>query len=211
MAMGREYIPLDSDQIGVELGFDGILGEHLVFDFVVHNGSADTLRIRPDSFFYVVLDSANAAFHTDTSWYAVSPDTVMIHYDRIMEDREKEKDMNTFLGILQASANLLYNTSGFIVTEDPGFIVDAVFQTAGTAEQVVSQSRIISEEMEEISEEKELVNDEIYRTCLLPPESVKSGYVYFPLHGDADYYMFCFPLGEQLFQFVYRQEKKLVY
>ena len=33
--MGREYISLKSDSIYVELGFDGMHGENLVFDFVV--------------------------------------------------------------------------------------------------------------------------------------------------------------------------------
>ena len=34
MAMGREYIPLSNDSIDVELGFDGIYGDQLVFDFL---------------------------------------------------------------------------------------------------------------------------------------------------------------------------------
>ena len=211
LAMGREYIPLESEQLAVELGFDGLQGDNLVFDFVVHNSSADTLHIRPAEFFYVVLDSANAESSLDRSWYSVHPDTVMVQYDRYLEDREKVKGVNTFLGILQASADLLYNTSGFIATEDPGFIVDAVFRTAETADHYISQNRMITEEMDLIDEEKELVNDEIFRLCKLAPGTARSGYVYFPMHEQCTYYMFCFPLGEHLFQFVYRQERELVY
>jgi len=210
-AMGREYIPLESDQIRTELGFDGIQGENLVFDFLVHNGGLDTLSILPDSFFYVVLDSADAHSSLDSSWLSVHPDTVMMHYDLTLEGQKELKGMNTFIGILMASVDILFNASGFIATENPAYIVDAVFQTAGTADQFISQGKAISSEMEMINEEKEQVREEIYRTSNLPPGTVKSGYVYFPLHEQTPYYMFCFPIGNQEFQFVYRQQKELVY
>lgn len=210
-AMGREYIALESDEIGVELGYDGIQGNNLVFDFVVHNGSPDTLNIRPAEFFYVLLDSANAASGMEGDWYSLPPDSVLSHYERSIQDREKAKGTNTFLGILQASVDLLYNTSGFIATEDPTFIVDAVFRTAGTADQVISQNRMVSEEMELIAEEKKLVKEEIFRVCKIAPGQINSGYVYFPRHELCDYYMFCFPVEQHLFQFVYRQQKELVY
>ena len=209
--MGREYIPLESDQISVELGYDGILGNNLVFDFVVHNGTMDTLTIRPADFFYVVLDSANAESHLDSSWYSVHPDTVLTHYDFTLKEVEMAKGRNTVLAILQASFDLMYNTSAFIATEDPGFIVDAVFHTAGTADQYISENKRISSDMALISEEKEQVNEEIFRFCKIPPEKLRSGYVCFPLHGETPFYMFCFPVRDQLFQFVYRQEKELVY
>ena len=210
-AMGREYIPLESNELAVELGFDGMLGDQLVFDLVVHNSSSDTLSILPSSFYYVLLDSAQAASDHTASWLSLHPDTVLAYYDLSIERREKQKDMNTAVGILQASVNLLYNVSGFIATEDPGFIVDAVFQTAGTADQYISNSRMISMEMSEISEEKELVGEEIFKDRMLPPGQVASGFIYFPSHQEAAYYMFCFPLGNQLFQYVYRQDQELVY
>jgi hypothetical protein len=210
-ANGREYIPLENDQIAVELGYDGLMGHHLVFDFVVHNGSGDTLHIRPSDFFYVVLDSADAESDLDQSWFSVHPDTVLRHYDKSLKDREEAKEKNTFLGILHASVDLLYHTSGFIATEDPGFIVDGVFSTAGTADHYISRGKILTEEMDMIGEEKELVSREIFRLCKLAPGQLSSGYVYFPLHEQCAYYMFCFPVGQQLFQFVYRQQKELVY
>ena len=210
-AMGREYIPLESQELAVELGFDGMQGDQLVFDLVVHNSSSDTLSIVPSSFYYVLLDSAHGESAQETSWLSLHPDTVLAYYDLSIENREKQKEMNTMLGILQASVNLLYNASGFIATEDPGFIVDAVLQTAGTADEYIYNSRMISTEMSEISEEKELVSEEIFRERMLPPGQVASGFVYFPSHLEAAYYMFCFPLGNQLFQYVYRQERELVY
>ena len=210
-ANGREYIPLESNQIGVELGYDGMQGAFLVFDFVVHNTTTDTLSIHPGNFYYVLLDSANAEFSDSGSWLTVHPDTVLMHYDLVLDERKKVKGTNTLLGILQASANIIYYASGFIATENPAFIVDAVFQTAGTADQYISQDKMINSEMELIGEEKELVNEEIFRTCELPPGKVASGYVYFPKHDQTAYYMFCFPLENQLFQFVYNQQKELGY
>lgn len=210
-AMGREYIPLESEELDVELGFDGMQGDQLVFDLVIHNSSTDTLSIMPSGFYYVLLDSAHAESAEEASWQSLHPDTVMAYYDLSIENREKQKEMNTMLGILQAGVNLLYNASGFIATEDPGFIVDAVFQTAGTADEYISRSKMISMEMTEISEEKELVREEIFREKMLPPGQVASGFVYFPFHPEAAYYMFCFPLENQLFQYVYRQDRELVY
>lgn len=210
-ANGREYIPLESDQISVELGFDGIQGDHLVFDFVLHNSSADTLSIHPEGFYYVVLDSANADPVNDRSWQRIHPDTVLLHYDQVLDERKKVKGTNTLLGILQASANILYYASGFVATENPAFIVDAVFQTAGTADQYISQDRMISSEMNMIGEEKELVKEEIFRSCELSPGKIASGFVYFPRHKSTSYYMFCFPVENQLFQFVYNQQTELIY
>ena len=210
-AMGREYIPLESEELVVELGFDGMQGDQLVFDLVVHNSSSDTLSIVTSGFYYVLLDSAHAESAQEASWESLHPDTVMAYYDLSIENREKQKEMNTMLGILQAGVNILYNASGFIATEDPGFIVDAVFQTAGTADEYISNNRMISMEMTEIREEKELVREEIFRDMMLPPDQVASGFVYFPSNLEAAYYMFCFPLGKQLFQYVYRQDRELVY
>ena len=210
-AMGREYISLESNQIAVELGYDGIQGEYLIFDFVVHNSTSDTLSLMPGEFYYLVMDSAHSEAAPHAPWMAVHPDKVLMTYDESLEERKKEKGMNTFLGILQASADILYYASGFAATENPGFIADGIFQTIGTADQYISQDKIISTDMTLISEEKEVVKEEIFRTCELPPGSVSSGYVYFPLHETTAYYMFCFPIENQLFQFVYRQQKELMY
>jgi hypothetical protein len=204
-AMGREYISLESDQIGVELGFDGTQGEELVFDFVVHNTTPDTLHILPSDFYYVVLESAVAEASSDTSWLAVSPDMVLLNYSSMLEERQEEKKRNSLLGIVQAGVGILFNTTAFFATDDPGYLADAVLHTAGTADQYVSQDKMISSEMEMISEEKVVVDEEIFRACEVPPGKVVNGYVYFPRHNKTPYYMFSFPIENQLFQFVYQQ------
>jgi hypothetical protein len=210
-AMGREYISLESDQIGVELGYDGIQGENLVFDFVVHNTSLDTLFVLPSDFYYVVLDSANANAAPSAPWMAMHPDKVLMLYDKTLEDRKEAKNMNSLYGILRAGVNILYNTAGFIATENPVYIADAIFQTMGTADQYISQDKMISSDLEMINEEKKVVDEEIFRTCEVPPGEVISGYVYFPKHENTDYYMFCFPIENQLFQFVYNQRKEIYF
>jgi hypothetical protein len=142
---------------------------------------------------------------------AVHPDKVLMLYDQTLEEKKKENDMNSFLGILQAGVNILYNTSGFIATDNPGYLADAVLYTVGTADQYMTQHKMISSEVEIISEEKEVVKEEIFRACEMLPGTVISGYVYFPKYNNTDYYMFCFPIENELFQFVYNQRKMLVY
>jgi hypothetical protein len=210
-AMGREYIELDSDRIGVELGYDGIQGDNLVFDFVVHNTTSDTLFVRPSEFYYVVLDSATEIPVSGRSWWAVQPDKVLMHYDKTLEDREAAKNMNSFLGIIQAGVAILYNTTAFIATDNPGYLADAFIQTVGTADQYISQDKVIRSEMEVITEEKSTVNEEMFRECKVLPGTVVSGYVFFPEHESAAYYMFCFPIDNQLFQFVYNQRKEIFF
>ena len=68
-----------------------------------------------------------------------------------------EAPKGNFYYVLLDSANNIYYASGFIATENPAFIIDAVFQTAGTADQYISQDKMINSEMELIGEEKELV------------------------------------------------------
>ena len=210
-ANGREYIPLESGLITVELGYDGLQGENLVFDFVVHNDTEDTLAVVPGDFYYVILDSADAEAASHSPRMAVHPDQVLMQYDQVLEEREEAKKINSIFGIIEAGVHVLYNTSGFIATRDPGFIADAVLQTVGTADHYVTQDRIIQSEMDGISEEKALVKEELFRACLVPPGGIMSGYVFFPKHDQTPYYMFCFPIHNRLFQFVYNQRKELVY
>ena len=58
--MGREYITLCHDRVRVELGFDGLYEENLVFDLVIHNNTGQPLSFNPSDFYYVILDSAGA-------------------------------------------------------------------------------------------------------------------------------------------------------
>lgn len=209
--MGREYISLSSDSIDVELGFDGMHGDNLVFDFVVINRTSNELSIDPSDFYYVVLDSVSADSSKFPPRMAIHPERILHHYDETLETKQEAKNVNSVLGFLDAGIGLLANTTAFIATENPGYIVDAVFSTLGTAEAYVAQDKQISEDISMIHSEKEIVNEEIFRLGKLPSDKVNSGYVYFPKHPDTDYYMFCFPVEDQLFQFVYNQRKVYQY
>lgn len=209
--MGREYISLSNDSINVELGYDGIHGGHLVFDFVVINKTPQVLTVNPSDFYYVVLDSATADSSKFPPRMAVHPERILHHYDETLESKKGAKSMNSFLGFMEAGVGLLANTTAFIATDNPGYIVDALFGTLGTAEMYVAQDKQISADISMVHSEKEIVNEEIFRLSQLPPGKVVSGYVYFPKHPDTDYYMFCFPVQDQLFQFVYNQRKVYQY
>lgn len=210
-AMGREYISLSNDSIEVELGFDGIYGEQLVFDFVVINRSPFELTINPSDFYYVVLDSATADSSKFPPRMSFHPERVLHQYDETLEARAGAKKVNSIFGILEAGLDILMSASGFIATDNPAFIADGVFNTLGTAQHYVSTDKEIEENMALIQEEKELVEEEILRPCRLAPGKVISGYVFYPQDSDADCYMFCYPIEDQLFQFVYHQKKVVRY
>lgn len=209
--MGREYIPLASDDIDVELGFDGIYGSNLVFDFVVINGTSQPLSIQPSDFYYILLDSAIADSSISPPRMAVKPDKVLLSYDQVIENVEGQKKANAFLGFLEAGVGILATTAAVISTENPAYLADGLWGMFSTADHYVSQDKQIKSDLAVVNEEKELVEEEIFRSCQLAPGEVISGYVYFPLHNDTEYYMFCFPVEKQLFQFVYKQQKEVLY
>jgi hypothetical protein len=138
---------------------------------------------------------------------AVHPERILSHYEESLEERHDQKSVNTIFGFIEAGIGLIAGTTGFIATEDPGIIIDAVLNTLGTAETYVSADRAIGEEIDAITKEKEIVQEEIFRSLQLPPGKVASGYVYFPRYQQQGYLMFCFPLENQLFQFVYNQKQ----
>lgn len=210
-ANGREYITLNSDSVVVELGYDGTHGENMVFDFVVINKTPDSILINPSDFYYVLLDSSTADTSKLPPRMAVHPERIIHHYDETLQKRADEKSANTILGFLEAGIGLVANTTAFLASEDPGFMVDAVFGTLGTADHYISQDQWISQDIEMIQNEKDIVNEEIFRRSQLPPGKVVSGYVYFPRNPDTGYFMFCFPLEDQLFQFVYNQQHVIQY
>ena len=142
---------------------------------------------------------------------AIHPERILHHYDEILESKQGAKEINSFLGFMEAGIDLLANATAFIATENPGYIVDAVFSTLGTAEHYVSKDKQISADISMINSEKEVVNEEIFRLGKALSGKVMNGYVYFPKHPDAEYYMFCFPIEDQLFQFVYHQSRMYQY
>jgi len=209
--MGREYISLSNDSIDVELGYDGVRGEHLIFDFVVVNRTPYELSINPSDFYYVVLDSALADSSKLPPRMAIHPERILHHYDETLETKQGAKEINSFLGFLDAGVDLLVNTTAFIATEDPGYVVDAIFSTLDNVDYYVSKDNQISADISMINSEKEVVNEEIFRPGKIPSGKVMNGYVFFPKHPDTEYYMFCFPMDDQLFQFVYHQNRMYQY
>jgi hypothetical protein len=210
-ANGREYLPLSSDDILVELGYDGIFDELMVFDFVVVNHTSDSLMINPSDFFYVLLDSSKA----DTSKFpprmAFHPQRVIHAYDETLEEKAGERRINSIFAILETGVNILVGATGFMATDNPAYIADGIFNSFGTAKNYSSQSKDIKANIAIIEEEKEVVSQEIFRPCQIPPGETVSGFVYFPQEAEADCFMFCFPMEDQLFQFVYHQKQVLQY
>jgi hypothetical protein len=209
--MGREYITLNSDSIIVELGYDGTHGDYLVFDFVVINKTTHPLQINPSDFYFELLDSATADTTKFPPRMAIHPERIIQRYDKTLEAKEDEKAINTLFGFIEAGVDLLAHTSAFIATEDPGYMMDAVFSTLGTADHYIRRERQIGNEIHRISDEKEVVREEIFRVSQLPPGKVLSGYVYFPKEPGAGCLMFCFPVEDLLFQFVYNQQQVIHY
>lgn len=181
--MGREYISLSSDSITTELAFDGIHQDHLVFDFVVVNNTSSALSVHPTDFYYVILDSALADSSKLPPRMAVHPERILHHYEETLEEWSGDKELNAVLGFVDAGIGMILNTTAYFVSQDITLIRD----------------------------EKEIVQEEILRSVTLPPGKVASGYVYFPQDYDARYCMFCFPVDNQLFQFVYHQQQELLF
>ena len=210
-AHGREYLPLSSEDILVELGYDGLFDELMVFDFVVVNQTSDSLSINPSDFYYVLLDSATADSSKRPPRMAFHPQRVLHEYDETLEEREGERKTSTLFGILEAGVSILVGATGFMATENPAYIADGIFNSLGTAQHYSSRNKDMKASISMIEEEKEIVNKEIFRPCLIPPGKAKSGFVYFPQEADAECFMFCFPLEGQLFQFVYHQKQVYQY
>ncbi|MGW8314002.1 MAG: hypothetical protein ACWGNV_00265 [Bacteroidales bacterium] len=204
--VGREYIPLHNDSIDAELGFDGRSGDYLVFDFVVINGSERPLVIDPSEFYYVIIDGPLADSSQLPPRKAVLPESVLHAYDRQMEEHEGRKQINKVFGFIDAGIGILTSASAFAATDNPGYIADAVFRTIGTADHYLEADRAIGAQLQSIDMEREVVREEIFRSLELPPGKVANGFVYFPAMRSPGYLMFCFPMQDRLFQYVYRLE-----
>ena len=205
--MGREYITLNNAGIQIQLGFDGNYEGTLVFDLVVVNNTSHTLAFSPSDFYYVLLDSAGADSSGLPPRMAVHPDRIIQLYDRSLEKKEIDKSINTLFGFIETGIGIISGASAFLSTENPAAIVDAVFHTVGTAGYYVSRDQRISRDLEQIDHEKEVIHEEILRMGQVPPGKVASGFVFFPIHNDVGFLMFCFLLEDQLFQFVYQQQE----
>lgn len=201
---GREYIPLSSEQLRVELAYDGTSEENLVFDLVVFNETGRKITVKPPGFYYVTLPDPDADSSQSPPCMAVNPGQVYKWYDRALEEQESHKSMNSFLGLVEAGVGILSGTAAFLSTDNPAYIVDAVFNTAGTAGHYISMNRQIEEEMDQTAAEKEMIHLEMMREGELEPGGITNGFVCFPGQPEGSYFMFCFPIDDQEFQFVYQ-------
>ena len=208
--VGREYIPLENDSIIAELGFDGFYGDYLVFDLVVINRTGDTLPLQPSDFYYVVIDDPLADSSGVPPSPVMQPDRILAAYDRQLEEQEKQRSVNKALGFVDAGIGILATASAFMATDHPGYIADAVLGTLGTADHYVSNDRMFKAQLAALSSEKKVVAEELFRSTALPPGKVVNGFVYFQDWQGEGYLMFCFPVQDRLFQFVYRRERSVV-
>jgi len=204
MVNGREYIPLFNEQLRVELAYDGTSEGNLVFDLVVFNETDRRISVNPLGFYYLTLVDPEADSSQFPPGMAVDPGQVYKWYDAALEEQESDKNIHSFFGFMEAGLGILTSTAAFLSTENPAYIVDAVFNTAGTAGHYISVNRQIEEEMEQTVAEKEMIRQEMMGAGELEPGGVKNGFVCFPGQPEGTYLMFCFPIDEQEFQFVYQ-------
>jgi hypothetical protein len=202
---GREYIPLGNNGIEVEMGYDGVFHDYFVFDVVIVNDTRDPLLVQPADFYYLLLDNAEADTSLLPPFSAVSPSRILECYETSLEQETLHRNLNTIFGCIEAGIGIVSGATAFFASEDPGSIIDALFNTAGTAGYYVQQDRRIGNTVSAIAGERDMIREELMREGEIPPGKVFSGYVFFPEFEEPGYMMFCIPLGDQLFQFVYRQ------
>jgi len=188
---GREYIPLSNEAIHVELGFDGISEDMLVFDLVVINGTDHSFTLNPENFYYLVLDDPKALSSGLPPRMTVQPGKVYKWYDRALEEHSSTKQINNIFGLMESGIAILANVSDFLATEDPYYFI--------------AQDRQISGELEQVKRKREVVLQDLIGSGEILPGEASNGFICFPGYEDPAYLMFCFPLDNQEFQFVYHQ------
>jgi len=62
-------------------------------------------------------------------------------------------------------------------------------------------------EPERLDHLKETVRQEMMQEIKLAPGDITNGFVYFPSQKETDYLLFCFPVANQEFQFVYKENR----
>lgn len=201
---GREYIPLTSDKIRVELGYDGTSEDMLVLDLVVFNQTGRELSIDPGAFYYLSLDDPDALSSEFPPVKAVLPTQTYKWYDCALEKKGSEQSFSTVLGFAEAGVGIFSGLAAFFASENPAYIVDAVFSATGTVVHTMAIKNQIEEEFEQLSRERELIQQEMMRKGELAPGEVKNGFVCFPAQVEKEYLMFCIHIDDQEFQFVYK-------
>jgi len=213
VAMGREYIPLSNGPFELELGFDGFFEDYLVFDLVVHAADSfythldlPSYRVDPADFYYLVLDDAQADSSILPAFSLTRPELILSQYDRFSRELEAARQASTGFTLLEAGLGILSSAGAFAATDDAAFLVDAVFRSVGAAGEVVGQQRAHRSALEGLAEEKSQMEGGLFQQVDLRPGQAAHGYLFFPMFDEPAHLMFCFPIEDRLFQFVYRQE-----
>ena len=181
---GREYIPLSNEKIKLELAYDCKLEEKLLFDLVVFNNTNQTITVSPSSFYYLGLDDPDADSSRFPARMALAPEQPYKWYDRSMEEPQYE---NTFASFM----------------EIPNAFAEAFFGSAGTR----TPPRTYRSELERIDRLKETIREEMMQEMKMAPGEVVNGFVYFPCQKETETLLFCFPIDNLEFQFVYMQKR----
>jgi len=184
---GREYIPLSNDQIRVELGYDGTNGKSLVFDLVIMNQTGDTLSVDPLRFYYLSLDDPDSDSSGFEPRMASAPEREFQWYDQALTGEENSDIPYPFRGFMEAGIEFISAASAFLSAFDPDLVIESSFYQA---DQDIGGDRTELEWM---------------RSLKLNPGEVSHGFISFPYHSDTDYFLFCIPLEDQEFQFVYQE------
>lgn len=206
MEQGREYISLANGEIIAELAFDGQFESYYVFDLVLVNQGSQTLSVNPASFYYLHLDHEGADSSVLPPILAARPGRILEQYEAMLEQGQKNREIHTIFGFVDAGISAISAASAFFATDDPFALVDGIVHTAGTAEQYVSASREMDDQSDLLRMEMEVVKEEIMHKGSIPPGKVLSGFVFFPVFEEPGYLMFSIPVENKLFQFVYRQD-----
>lgn len=180
---GREYIQLSNELITVELAFDCLLEEKLLFDLVLINETDHPVFVHPSSFYYLKLDDPEGDSSRFPPAMALAPLQPFTWYDRGLEESPQK---NAFAPLLEIPALFMEEFVAVWTDESP----------AGPAR-----------EKERIEGIKETVRQEMMQERELKPGEVANGFIYFPGLPETIYLLFCFPLDDQEFQFAYQIER----
>ncbi len=184
---GREYIPLSSDLIKVELAYDCRLGEKFLFDLVVINESGHPISVQPSSFYCLELDDPDGDSSRFPPIMAVPPLQPFKWYDRALEEPQYERMFSPLL-------------------ELPALFMEGFFASWNGE----PSARMLSDKERE-SHLKDAIRQEMMQEVQLAPGEVANGFVWFQGSPGTNYLLFCFPLDEQEFQFAYEVEKASPY
>ncbi len=184
---GREYIPLSNEEIRLELAYDCKLEEKLLFDLVVFNNTNQTISLSPSSFYFLELDDPDDP-DADSSRFparmAVVPEQPYKWYDRSLDEPQQKNPFASFLEI-------------------PNAFAEAFSGSAGTG----TPPRSYRSELERLDRLKETIRQEMMQEMKIAPGEITNGFVYFPCQKETDTLLFCFPIDNQEFQFVYTQKR----